>query len=131
MKPLLLKNVRDKMLSTLMSDVLVRVHAGEVVGFWPCNEITTNILTSKSGFNSRQLRLFDIDSAKHGIDWCDIGCLVHAPETNKLSECSCIYLCSPSYNNIIEENLNEMKLSDLMVIKVQLPSFKERSSSFN
>jgi len=90
-----------------------------VVGFWPCNEITTNILMSRdSSFDSSRLRLFDIDSEKQGVEWCSIGRSVQAPDIQALGECSYIYLCSPSYNDQIHESINAMDLKNLIVNKV-------------
>ena len=94
---------------------------GYVVGFWPCNEITTNILMSTaSGVDSSRLRLFDIDGEKQGIDWCGIGHSVPAPENQALVECSYIYLCSPMYNDQIFESINAMDLKKLIINKVML-----------
>ncbi|GAB4376382.1 MAG: hypothetical protein Kow00114_40050 [Kiloniellaceae bacterium] len=109
---------RRRRFAAIMDEARGKIAAGSVVGFWPSNEITTNILMQAPGVEPARLRLFDIDGEKHSIDWCSLGRTVQQPEPEAVADCRQIYLCSPSHNEAIAKAIAAMKLSGVAVTKV-------------
>ncbi|MPZ11544.1 MAG: methyltransferase domain-containing protein [Kiloniellaceae bacterium] len=109
---------RTRRFAAIMHDAKRKMAAGTVVGFWPCNEVTTNILMQAPDVEAGQLRLFDIDGEKHSIDWCSLGRNVQQPERQAVAGCGQLYLCSPSRNEEIAKAIAAMEIGDVTVTKV-------------
>jgi len=104
--------------AAIMDEAKNKMAAGTVVGFWPSNEVTTNILMQGPDLDAARLRLFDIDGEKHSIDWCSLGRSVQQPEPEAVADCGQIYLCSPSRNEEIAKAIAAMQLDRVSVTKV-------------
>ena len=108
---------RTRRFAAIMGEAKRKIAAGTVVGFWPCNEVTTNILMQAPDVEAAQFRLFDIDSEKHNIDWCSLGRNVQQPAPEAVADCGQLYLCSPSRNEEIAKAIAAMELEGVAVTK--------------
>lgn len=103
-------------LESILSEI--RSEGGKpVTGLWPSNQATLRVLPMLDSRGFTDLKQFDIDPEKQGLEWGGSGRAVRFPSENEVKTCSHFLLLSPTHNTRIRASLREMGVEDSRIFE--------------